>query len=880
MKKIFILITSFLIFAALFAEQPFFLKNWIVPEDIVWGTKTSIPQIEGLTFDQAISNGDLEKLEVKPFEQSGVSLPPYLLEHKLADWNMTYAQILKAFSESKEFDVYENISASADFNHQENGLSFEDTIVAVAKEDRSFEIIFSFGDLKSENEKMTVKPKLFRIFYYDLSGDLDPRKYWNENNELEKTIIALTAFDCMGFGIVPEKFDCTLKRPYTNSFYERDAKGWLTDIYFIHNKEELYKEIDTDKDWNGITYDELNELIQKNPDKKPYEIAEQFNRDVDEVARMYFIKAMNTKMGKYHIKFDDLVSHLFLLRLALGAGYINKAEALEKSRPLVEQILSWYSSYEDYAIHRILSYSYTGSYTLSYSSDVSSTLFLYNQIKNQIPLEEIKFNGNNSDKTNVVKIKEAYYLPQSDEELFWGKLSGETYLWPKLDDLPLIEEGINRFGKLKILNSLFEKMRLSKYDGKQPAESFFENNYRDFWNKLPELEKYAIAFSNNLFELNRQFHLDFDNRIKLSSDSSNPKELLKESWGISNHDELVEMFNSLEEYGHSGAYAAILDLIQKNPGKSLIQISQDEGLSITDTSRLFFVNEMKDVLGAHGLEAWDQAREITILRWGIGSGYISEDEVKALIEPVVAKIRQNYTSYEDFICHYIAGRQFYGLYEGNYRELAEKAKTASENAYAYIPINEIKFTAENADKEHIMNYKNMFFMPSETCKKCEKFVSLYSQKVREQSVVELEKLETQYPEFKNIVFYWHLSLLSYFNSAEELVQFTEANMNYLMTLKKDDEIFANSMYIYMQALNNSSAPEKALKLYDTLPDYLKYNVYYYYQFAYSNYLMLAYCNTQAEYDAYRNTAENAFKLLKDNNFQLSEIIENWLNLAD
>ncbi len=62
---------------------------------------------------------------------------------------------------------------------------------------------------------------------------------------------------------------------------------------------------------------------------------------------------------------------------------------------------------------------------------------------------------------------------------------------------------------------------------------------------------------------------------------------------------------------------------------------------------------MKKVLGSHGIEAWDEGREITILRWGMGAGYISYDEAIKLIEPVVERIKANYVSWEDFTAHYI-----------------------------------------------------------------------------------------------------------------------------------------------------------------------------------------------------------------------------------
>ena len=876
MKKSFIFFTAFLFSTLLSAKQPFFLQNWIIPEDVKWGTKDSIPPVEGMTFEQSGVNDTLVSLEIKPYEQSKVPLPPYFTENKLASWDMTYNQILKAFKDNDAFSVYENIETSANYNNQEEGIRFEDTITVVAKNEFSYEVVFYFGDIRSEKAKKSVKPELFKVFYNNFSGPLDPRLYWDENTELEKTIIALTAYSAAGFDYVSTKFDCSVRRPQLYSFMDTSPKGVLSIMYSINSKDDLYKVIDSGTDWDGKTYDDLYDLLQKYPDKKPYELAEQGYRTVKDVALMYFIKEMNGKMGEHNVKVDYLTQKLFFLRLAVGAGYITKDEALVKALPIVKTILSWYSSYEDFTVHKMLCGAFSGAYSLGYSSNPSNTALQYNQIKKQIPLDQIKFTGQNKGKEKALTIKDVTYKSHSEEELYWLNLSGKTYFYSELTHLPLIEEGIKKYGYLNVFRMILSQMRLDKYDNKMPAEDFFEKYYRSFWNTLPETEQYAIAFSSNLFELNRQFHLDFENRIRFAADSGAPNMILKQSWDVKNHDELIATVKNLEEYGHSGAFAYLAALIQANPGKSMRQLSADEGLSVLDTSRLYFVNEMKDRLGSHGIEAWDQAREITIIRWGLGAGYISADEAKALIEPVIARLRKNYLSYEDFICHYIAGRQFYGLYDGDYQSLADGAIKASKTARAYIPFNEISFSAENADKNHPADYSNCLFTPTEEIKKWENFAALFRKQASKETLPELEKLEKQFPEFKNNVFYWHIALLEYFSDAASVVNYAEENMNYLNSLQKDASVFANSMHMYLRALNNTSNPKKVLALYDTLPVFLQNNAYYYYQYAYANYLMLTISNSPQESEVYRNKAVQAFRLLKEKNFEMDEIIEKWL----
>ena len=48
MKKFILLISIFFLVFSLFAEQPYFLKDWIIPEDFVWGEGKNIPSISEL----------------------------------------------------------------------------------------------------------------------------------------------------------------------------------------------------------------------------------------------------------------------------------------------------------------------------------------------------------------------------------------------------------------------------------------------------------------------------------------------------------------------------------------------------------------------------------------------------------------------------------------------------------------------------------------------------------------------------------------------------------------------------------------------------------------------------------------------------------------
>ena len=84
------------------------------------------------------------------------------------------------------------------------------------------------------------------------------------------------------------------------------------------------------------------------------------------------------------------------------------------------------------------------------------------------------------------------------------------------------------------------------------------------------------------------------------------------------------------------------------------------------------------------------------------------------------------------------------------------------------------------------------------------------------------------------------------------------------------------MYYYLCALNNTFQPYAALQLVAGIPDYLQTNIHYYYQYAYANYLMLSYCETQEELDFYRKNAKYAFEILQKYDYKLSELVKSWL----
>ena len=402
-------------------------------------------------------------------------------------------------------------------------------------------------------------------------------------------------------------------------------------------------------------------------------------------------------------------------------------------------------------------------------------------------------------------------------------------------------------------------------------EEFFEKNYRSQWEALDPIEQYAIAFSSNLFQQNHQFHLDFTGHTKLNDRYAQPLELLRDSWGITDYKSLVDMFNSLEESGHSGAYQRYCGLLDKYPDKSPVEIAALEHLEILDATRLFYVRDSRQAAGKRGIEAWDEGREITILRWGVACGYISKEEAKTLMKPVIERIIKNYSSWQQFSEHYWLGRGFYGLSDCSQSSKRGAAIYNDSMAHAYIPLDSIKFTGENAEEYH----NALAFEEGPDFVKWQEVQKLSNQEVKEGDLTKLQEIEEEYSAYSDLFFWWHMVLLINFSSDEELINYVEDHYDYLQGFPVGGDVYYNSMYYYLRDLNDTIQPARALKVIAGLPENLQYNIHFYYQYAYANYLMLSFCSSQEEFDTYKARAKSAIKVLKEHNYEINVSLDKW-----
>ena len=816
--------------------------------------------------------------------RSNVDFPPYFEENNLLSWNKTYEEIIEAFKDNPLFFTYEYIYPYHHPERPSDEIEFLDIIRIVCREENHFEFEIYFPHTRTQEERKKQIGSYCYLYYFKNGLDKknlhrpqketfekEYKKLWEKNSADEKKILALSYYRARDYGFLPVKYDCTLMN--NNSIAE--PAECLKSSFKISSKAELldYIQTVTENSYSYI-YDEFKKDLQDNPGKDVVEIGVENDYSVPQISRLFFVNDMQKFIGRHGVRVFEDITHLFVLRLGVGAGYVSREESVKYGLPIANQILKEYVSYKDLAAHLAASESFIGVTSSHFGKWPVEVMKFYNDAPLYFPLDEITFDGSDADEELL--FDDCYYKP-TGEATWWNKVQTE-YQKKNGKELAAVKFEMSRYDSIPCLEKLIEEIQPVKYDAskKQDTIAFFNKNNKEIWEKLPENEKFAIAFSSNLFELNGQYHLDFDGRVRLSEDSADPAQLLKDSWGIENGEQLLETFNSLEESGHSGAYKGLVELIEKDPDKNPLKIAAEQGFNMMEATRLCFAEETSGVLGEHGIEAWDEGREITILRWGIAAGYISSDDAMNLIEPLIKRIRQNYISFEDFSSHYIMGRQFYALYDGNYERLGEYAKAASYSARAYIPFENLLFTAENADKAHVMTYSDCLFNPSDFFTGWDKIMNLYRQKISIEGADLLLKYEKEIPECKPLLFPLHLSMLKYYGRFEDMITFVDDNMAYLESLPKEEDLYYNTTYQYLRALNICFKPQKFFSVYEKLPENLQLTAYYYNQYAYANYLMINLSTSQKEFDYYKQKAANAFKTLKQYDYDIGQRLDAWL----
>lgn len=245
------------------------------------------------------------------------------------------------------------------------------------------------------------------------------------------------------------------------------------------------------------------------------------------------------------------------------------------------------------------------------------------------------------------------------------------------------------------------------------------------WNKLSEDEQWLCLLSEPLMEQN-----------KLSITTVNPERyvpfgsksvsrfILGDSWNLYTKSDVLQILNDyrLKRIGHGATFNKLSEQLKQTQQNSVKQLAIKECMESVVIARAYYVAEMQDVLGEYGLLAWDYGRMLSIIRWSIAAGWLTEKEALELAKPFIDELINAYDSWEDYAVHYALGRVFYAFSDGKDYNVylnsiincikkydIEVSEDQKDKVFTY---HNTKFPAKNQHNNRILTYKDAVYKPS------------------------------------------------------------------------------------------------------------------------------------------------------------------------
>ncbi|NLK45162.1 MAG: DUF1266 domain-containing protein [Treponema sp.] len=245
------------------------------------------------------------------------------------------------------------------------------------------------------------------------------------------------------------------------------------------------------------------------------------------------------------------------------------------------------------------------------------------------------------------------------------------------------------------------------------------------WQMLSEDEKWFCLLSEPLMEQNSLSitTVNPERYVPIGSKSAS-QSILENSWELFSREDVLNIIESyrLKQLGHAKTYNELKEKLNQTSKKSLEQLIIKECMETPLIARLYYVADMQKTLGEYGLLAWDNGRMLSVLRWSIAAGWLSETEALNLAKPFIDEILNSYDSWEDYAVHYAFGRVFYALSIGkDYQEYLDKVlrcikkydiKVSENEKDKVFTYNNTKFPAKNQNNNRILKYADAVYKPS------------------------------------------------------------------------------------------------------------------------------------------------------------------------
>ena len=247
------------------------------------------------------------------------------------------------------------------------------------------------------------------------------------------------------------------------------------------------------------------------------------------------------------------------------------------------------------------------------------------------------------------------------------------------------------------------------------------------WNSLSEDEKWLCLLTE-----------PFLSPKNLSLTTVNPEPgkngrysigALEDNWGLHSKNDVLNLVERYKQgkWGENPYLMEAKAFYEKYPNSSVEEISKIECLGLWEIVRLYFYAENKDKIGGHGFLALDIVRLLSVIRWGVGAGWLTESEAVETAKPLMTQLLNAYDSWEDFAVHFAVGWYYYTVNFGydlnecqnDMKMEITKYKPSPKSTYKSKPIinHDIKFPAKDLKNSRILVYDDVFYTPSEDASK-------------------------------------------------------------------------------------------------------------------------------------------------------------------
>jgi TPR repeat protein len=139
------------------------------------------------------------------------------------------------------------------------------------------------------------------------------------------------------------------------------------------------------------------------------------------------------------------------------------------------------------------------------------------------------------------------------------------------------------------------------------------------------------------------------------------KRTLERWWGVSSREDILETMSWLKNGGHRAGYEKIRKDYETLGPKLMKWRDTLSGKRVSSEYRysVAFVEQNAERIGDKSLIGWDLMRLVSMARWGVTLGYLTEDEVWDWIMPSAQELQRTYGSWADMGEGYLDGRRFW-----------------------------------------------------------------------------------------------------------------------------------------------------------------------------------------------------------------------------